>query len=90
MSIGGMIAYLLSAIGSRDIETDNGLPSCGQCVCMVSFDNLTGNGFVPKLLDLLYKLVVKDIRQSLVENEGQDEIFELWGISSTTDYGPST
>jgi hypothetical protein len=51
---------------------------------MVSLDYLVRCSFISKLPYLFFKFIVEHVRQALVEDEGQNEVFELRCICCTT------
>ena len=79
-----MVAQVYPAILIRNIEAHNGcMPFC-QRMAMIFLDKVASQFLITKVLDIGVTFIIEDIRESFVEDERQNKIFELGSIGRST------
>jgi len=53
---------------------------------VIGHDDFIGQFLAPVEFDMLLELVVENVGESLIEDQGQDEVFVLGGIGRATDH----
>ncbi len=84
-SVSGMVADCIPAVLVGDEEADDGLAVVLQGVFVVGLDDLTGDFLVAELRHLPGELVVKHVRESLEEDQRQNEVLEFGGVRRPPD-----
>jgi hypothetical protein len=78
-----VVAQLFPGELFRDDKANDGATALLQGVGVVVFQHLPGQRFIALVAgDVVGEFVVKHVRQPLVKDEGQDEIFELRRVGS--------